>query len=423
MENIGFEFNKRIFWNLWDANQNEIIPVDKKVTKYSKDNFQLKKKIVELRCSSIKEGVKIIQGGLPDFDPDFSFEIAWPGLYSGLGYTHDTGKSDEEFKTGFSFHHTTGIPIIPDSAVKGLLRSYFPLRYGNSEKSIAVKRKINKILLELFPSKIIDSEKLEREIFGEKEEEEYFMNAKKRIRFCMAIPSNTNPDNMLLFNIDTITPHDHPLHEPVPLRTLSINPGVKINFYFQFTDTKQLSKKEIKMLFQYLLLNFGAGAKTNSGYGQFIKAEERGHENINEGYLDFLILPKIADFKPNEKSTNQYDRGNNEHQGSGKPEYDPFNSKYKKFDDSNKIIILKIPEQPDWMDKVPELLNKIIEATVVGGSGSGSITVQPHIKGAMNININGNVPLKTKVKIKLTEKSGKLEKGNLEFTKATLIKP
>src|SRR5690606_9438219 len=51
----------------------------------------------------------------------------YPGLLIGSGYQHESG-GENEFKIGFFFDYTTGLPQIPGSSVKGVLRSSFPGR-------------------------------------------------------------------------------------------------------------------------------------------------------------------------------------------------------------------------------------------------------------------------------------------------------
>ncbi|MDP2061065.1 MAG: type III-B CRISPR module RAMP protein Cmr6, partial [Flavobacteriaceae bacterium] len=54
----------------------------------------------------------------------FQLKTIYPGLVCGIGYEHELGFTNE-FKLGFSFDHTTGLPYIPGSSVKGTLRSAF----------------------------------------------------------------------------------------------------------------------------------------------------------------------------------------------------------------------------------------------------------------------------------------------------------
>ena len=287
MQNIGFEFNKRIFWSLhnettYKANCRKLRDGE------SSGGVKTRKGLKDVTFDDIKNGVEMIKEGVAG-GPVFTLEVAWPGLYSGLGYTHETGKNDEEVKTGFSFHYLTGVPYIPESSVKGILRSSFPMRYKNAGKRAAVEMTLNDILKALFPDKIIDMEKLELEIFGPASDDDPKTSPASRVRFGCAIPSTDNHDMVKIFSIDTITPHDHPLHEPVPLRTLAIRPGVKMDFYFIFNTSISpvLCDTEIKTLFEYLITEYGVGAKTNSGYGQFI-TNPTSDLNNDKGYLDFL---------------------------------------------------------------------------------------------------------------------------------------
>ena len=55
-----------------------------------------------------------------------SFKTTYPGLAVGLGYIHESDEI-EDYKMGMSFDHTTGVPYIPGSSVKGTLRSVFPI--------------------------------------------------------------------------------------------------------------------------------------------------------------------------------------------------------------------------------------------------------------------------------------------------------
>jgi CRISPR type III-B/RAMP module RAMP protein Cmr6 len=74
---------------------------------------------------------------------------------------------------------------------------------------------------------------------------------------------------------DYITPHINrkkpelsPFTNPVPLMFLKILPEVTIQFQFDLKDGL-LTKEQKQELFRRLLLDFGIGAKTNVGYGQF----------------------------------------------------------------------------------------------------------------------------------------------------------
>ena len=56
-----------------------------------------------------------------------SFELytAYPGVLIGTGNPHEISM-ENAIKCGFSFDYVTGLPYIPGSSIKGMLRSYFP---------------------------------------------------------------------------------------------------------------------------------------------------------------------------------------------------------------------------------------------------------------------------------------------------------
>ena len=66
----------------------------------------------------------------------FQLKTVYPGLLIGLGYSHDPvkikkdvqnneqiTKDTEAIQLGFSLDYTTGLPIIPGSTVKGVIKS------------------------------------------------------------------------------------------------------------------------------------------------------------------------------------------------------------------------------------------------------------------------------------------------------------
>ena len=54
----------------------------------------------------------------------FEAKTLYPGLLIGSGYQHETHRLGE-YNLGFFFDHTLGLPMIPGSTVKGVLRSAF----------------------------------------------------------------------------------------------------------------------------------------------------------------------------------------------------------------------------------------------------------------------------------------------------------
>lgn len=243
----------------------------------------------------------------------FSAITTYPGLLLGSGYTHygkEGEKTDTEnaFKIGFFFDHTTGMPIIPGSSLKGVLRSVFPqfskddLKILNenttdlpkAEKSL-VKAKWITTLIEKLTSPSFNKDKFFEDYFVPKEtvtkeelkrvhkfEIELFDTARNVFydSFPTEIVENNIGNQKKLFGTDSITPHikegktyeEAMLKDPVPLKFLKVLPNVKFDFNFNLKNStviKTLNKDKLLLLFQKILLTIGIGAKTNVGYGQF----------------------------------------------------------------------------------------------------------------------------------------------------------
>lgn len=219
--------------------------------------------------------------------PHFFLDTTYPGLLIGSGLAHGVNKDDEDFKIGFSFDHTIGLPIITGSSVKGCLRSMFPNFDKHSNTLDEVKnvkaswllKQIENInspdfLYEYYEpnNTITKSEKeiienLENEIFEGKVGAD-FLSIYDRDIFIDAHICGANIDEEFL-GTDYITPHDEPLKNPVPLKFLKVLPNVGFLFQFDLKDGKLLTKEQKETLFKKILLTIGIGAKTNVGYGQF----------------------------------------------------------------------------------------------------------------------------------------------------------
>ncbi|GAB4499695.1 MAG: type III-B CRISPR module RAMP protein Cmr6 [Saprospiraceae bacterium] len=201
-------------------------------------------------------------------------ETTYPGLLVGSGYSHQTG-SMGEFKLGFFFDYTTGLPIIPGSSVKGLLRSAFP---GREKRSAVKNMKVKFIAEQLGIVRAdlagMDVAKLEDWIFtGKKPGSDDFLPMHQHDVFLDAFIVGTQDQKKRIFADDFITPHKDPLKNPVPVRFLKIRPEVIFQFNFILHDSTignlTLKANEKVLLFENILRIFGIGAKTNVGYGQF----------------------------------------------------------------------------------------------------------------------------------------------------------
>jgi CRISPR-associated protein Cmr6 len=258
---------------------------------------------------------KSISDGLSVVSPKekLRFKTTYPGLTLGTGYTHEINETGE-FKLGFFFDHTTGYPCIPGSTVKGCLRGMFPQKerkeVANKDEKYnylaSVIRELptisdekirdNKLGLDFDPEKhnegkqfidfleheIFDSEKPERNEDGEfvfqplcVYERDIFFDAYLGSTHHPAIIRSTYQNQRPFIGDDYITPHINrkkpelsPFTNPVPLMFLKILPEVTIQFQFDLKPGL-LTTEQKEELFRRLLLDFGLGAKTNVGYGQF----------------------------------------------------------------------------------------------------------------------------------------------------------
>jgi len=220
-----------------------------------------------------------------------SFTTVYPGLILGTGYVHETN-NEAEFKLGFYFDHTTGLPCIPGSSIKGVLRSMFP-QFGEKHPYKAIdtlneeqQSKVDFIARQLGwdqnnnKSQLIHQ--LELAIFEGVDLVKTsinFNNGKEEIihssiykRFCFHNGFISHAPGNKIFEIDTITPHGtNPLKNPTPLNFLKIRPNVTFNLQIiMHTLTAiPISTVQIRDLFISILRITGLGAKTNVGYGQW----------------------------------------------------------------------------------------------------------------------------------------------------------
>lgn len=192
----------------------------------------------------------------------FSLETIYPGLMIGTGNPHDL-KSKGSIYSGFSFDYVTGLPYIPGSSVKGILKSVFPRKEDTKDDINQQKMEYIKSLLKPGLS--------DKEVYGLKddifEDNDVFLDAYP----CPTSKKNTKQQCLAL---EFITPHSDIIKNPIPINCLKVKPGISFEFGFylkdcQFSDeVKKVTVKEKIELFKTILTDVGIGAKTNVGFGQ-----------------------------------------------------------------------------------------------------------------------------------------------------------
>lgn len=220
------------------------------------------------------------QGGvpIPMQEQALYFKALYPGLLIGIGSTHFSRSTKSEIKLGFTFDPVTGLPFLPGSSVKGILRSAF----------LANRKYVQECLHDSAPElKLSDCQmqELEVDIFGNYHPHGSYTGERQSVGagrdiFYDAYPVKADKDSHLL-GIENITPHLakdlelEGLTSPKPLSLLKIMPGVVMQFRFRLSDSILKdgdgevivhADKKLK-LFQRILLDFGIGAKTNVGFG------------------------------------------------------------------------------------------------------------------------------------------------------------
>ncbi len=257
----------------------------------AKNNVLLKLTPRKIDLELLNTNLERMMVGEPKEQHKFPLSTTYPGLLIGSGYSHETGAIGE-FKLGFFFDHTTGLPYIPGSSVKGTLRSVFPqfkpkeneplMPQGISEDQKNKAQFIWELLNNEWTNalehcKVVHA--LEYAIFEgwniecmkkkalEGKNEIVYLPTYKRDIFFDAVLDTTNVGKKI-FASDSITPHPSPLKNPVPLLMFKIAPNVKFNFYFKLTDGSTITATQKQELFKTILTYIGIGAKTNVGYGQ-----------------------------------------------------------------------------------------------------------------------------------------------------------
>lgn len=207
--------------------------------------------------------------------------IAQGRLIIGLG-----GKGVLEF--GITLHHTTGLPFIPGSALKGLCRSYALLTLA-AEANIDTTN--TKQLTEF-----------EDSLFEQQEQEAATASSQNlRHAFCAIFGSKVEAGacifydgvlsefpNGTLFTVDVMTPHfsqyyrasggeaPHDADSPIPVSFLTVREGTRFAFAIGLrrgVEDDNLRKQARRWL-RAALYELGIGAKTAAGYGVFVPIKE-----------------------------------------------------------------------------------------------------------------------------------------------------
>ena len=250
--NLGWAYYKNLYRGYCKSCSDEFNEqIERKIQKICEAKFENYKKCVDKLSSSFEkeEGYSC-----------FELTTVYPGLVVGTGLAHGV-RNKSDIKTGMQFDHSTGLPYIPGSSLKGVLRSVFPESADDKPRLSFIKEILKDIGVNFSDGSIIE---LCKELF-ESGNGVIFLDA-----FIVSGNSNGN-----FISTDYITPHRKPLKNPVPIKILKVCPEVTFRFPFivpallSLPDGVSLSRCKVMSMFKKILLYIGAGAKTNVGYGHF----------------------------------------------------------------------------------------------------------------------------------------------------------
>ena len=204
-----------------------------------------------------------------------NMRVQAPGLLIGSGLAHGLPGSEEDVKTGLQFDYTSGLPVIPGSSVKGVIRSAFPtIKEDKEQSNEADAEKLNYIKsliadIPEFSSLVLEDNdilELGNQMFNHGD---MFADA-LLVGYGTRKKQQGSVEQVLAE--DYITPHTGgPLAQPVPIKIVKVAPGVTFSFCFKFNETKigakVVSASMKKALCAAILQDLGVGAKTNVGYG------------------------------------------------------------------------------------------------------------------------------------------------------------
>lgn len=189
----------------------------------------------------------------------FVLKTCYPGLLMGTGYEHAINAEDA-FMCGFSFDFVTGLPYLPGSSLKGILRNCFPSGKEDDPKTASKVAMIKGLLekSELSEEQIL---KLKDSIFDNND------------IFYDVYPEMKETGEKLIAE-EYVTPHTKGIFaNPIPIKLIKVKPGVTFRFSFELHDYEdesglKVSSDEKKELFMKLVKLMGIGAKTNVGFGK-----------------------------------------------------------------------------------------------------------------------------------------------------------
>jgi CRISPR-associated protein Cmr6 len=259
-------------------------------TKNEINNQTKNKSIIKEFCYKFKERVEKQKESLKKIGYEDIFSSKLKTAYRlvvGLG-------SGSVFETSLTLHHIFGIPYIPASALKGVVRSVSFWEIAKSQIEKNINFNIEEFQKKLYDENISNSDTEEiiihKILFGTQE-------FKGLLIFLDSYPEN---NNFGIFELDVMTPHYQKYYtenqtpgdweNPNPITFLTVKKGIPFEFnvlidkhrlqeieknkiipekVIEKLKNYQELKNKVKRWLELALKEFGVGAKTRLGYGIF----------------------------------------------------------------------------------------------------------------------------------------------------------
>lgn len=263
------KLSDRFFIKEKDRNGKQVI------VKQELDNFEFKGIDFDALEKTQEKAIQSLCGenyDYIDFEPDWRFVI-------GLG-------GSSVYETSITLHHIYGIPYIPATSIKGVVRSWYLLdKYHDKKKEMegfAIEN--DETFCKVFgcPKDLKVDGKTFKSILKHKGESAEFEG---NIIFFDAFPYDPQNGNKIYLKLDIMTPHYQPYYDkedkppadyysPNPIPFLTVE---KTKFRMYFGVKKEANKELVtttKDWIEKALKQKGIGAKTAVGYG-YQKAEKK----------------------------------------------------------------------------------------------------------------------------------------------------
>lgn len=243
----------------------------------------------------------------------FELTTLYPGLLMGTGYAHEI-KNNDAIKCGFSFDYVSGLPYLPGSSLKGMLRSCFPeedkdKKDPEEKKELLEKAKNKRLYIKSLLEKEdeFDVDAFRDSIFNGGD---VFLDV-----FPVFSPTKDTEDTRIM-SPEFITPHNKgKFASPIPIMLIKVKPNVTFQFCFMLKDYMDeagmvlVSADDKLNLFKQLIIDMGIGAKTNVGFGKLQEGKIPYKNAVENKQNNFQAKSYNKPFYAADKPRNQFIAG------------------------------------------------------------------------------------------------------------------